>query len=102
LGSSDGFMRALNVLIGDKLEDRTYLLFGFGKVGVGIAWRLSSLRNNRVIVVDSRPSAIMKAMKLGYEAISSDNKEKVEAAAREAFCIITATGIPGIISNLYK
>lgn len=46
LGSADGFIRALRSLLPDEsLEGRKYVLFGYGKVGLGISLRLSKVNN---------------------------------------------------------
>lgn len=99
-GSADGFIRALYKLIKEDLRYQKYIIFGFGKVGVGIAKELKKLTNN-VIVVDKLQSVLKNAEKLGYQTINAQEKELVERCVQDAFCIVTATGNKGFISREY-
>lgn len=98
IGSADGFMRSIKQLIKEDLNDQKYIIFGFGKVGVGIARELKKISNN-VIVIDKLPSVLKNAEKLGYQTIPSLQKEIVEHCAQDAFCIVTATGNKGFVSR---
>lgn len=98
IGSADGFMRAIKQLIKEDLSHKKYVIFGFGKVGVGIARELKKITTD-VIVIDKIPSVLKNAEKLGYQIIHAAEKEMVEHCIQDAFCIVTATGNRGFVSR---
>ncbi|NVO58226.1 hypothetical protein HW561_20770 [Rhodobacteraceae bacterium B1Z28] len=99
-GTGDAFQRAFSTLTGERLQDNSILLFGYGKVGQGIAYALRP-HNCRVAVVDPSPDALQLASRHGHVAIPADDITAVEDAAASAFVVVTATGRPGIISERY-
>ena len=69
IGSADGLVRAMRRLIIEPLEGKPFVVFGFGKVGLGIAHRLSGLSPGAVTVVEASESALKLARSLGYSAV---------------------------------
>lgn len=100
VGSADGFMRALRQLIKEDLTDQKYVVFGYGKVGIGIARELKKL-SSHVTVVDKFPAAVSNAKKQGYYGFHSAEKELIEKQVADAFCVVTASGDKGFVSREY-
>lgn len=100
-GTGDAFQRAFFELTGENLNDRAVLLFGYGKVGQGIAYALRPLGCD-ITVVDTQGDALALARSHGHEALRADDRAEVEKAASSAFVVVTATGRPGIISERYR
>jgi adenosylhomocysteinase len=101
IGSADGFMRAFDKLVTEDYRDKKYLVFGFGKVGVGIARELKKMTQD-VIVVDQSEVAIKNALRLGYHALHTSEYELIMKEIQDAFCVVTATGNKGFISKSYE
>lgn len=104
LGSADGTIRALLHFLpkGQNLDQKRYVVFGFGKVGVGIAQRLSQLPGAHITVVDVRDQALERAKKEKYDVFSADQVSEVEGAVSKAFGIVTCTGVSEFISDRYN
>lgn len=100
LGTGDGFLRAFLALSGADIRGRRFLLFGYGKVGRGIVQALRT-HTRDVVVVDIDPHLVEAARRAGVEAIDAGDTRAVEAAARSAFAVVTATGRPSVISGAY-
>lgn len=103
LGSSDGFMRAMVHQLGEEtpLTGRVYVVVGFGKVGLGLAHRLSELEGSSVVVVERDAAARERAAAAGYTAVDSEDVDAVLEAVRGAWCVVTATGVPRLMTNVY-
>lgn len=100
LGTGDGFIRAFVELSGADIRGRRFLLFGYGKVGRGIVQALRPYTSD-VIVVDVDRELVEGARLAGVESIHANDKHAVEAAARSAFAVVTATGRPSVVSGVY-
>lgn len=100
LGTGESLVRGLNFFLGDAFHYQDFVLFGYGKVGAGVAKMLGPL-SNKITVVDLWSDACLKAIEDGFLAISGDEKELVYEAVKNAYGIITATGVKNIISNNY-
>lgn len=94
LGTGDGFVRALAHLGHDELAGRHVVVFGGGKVGSGIA-RAATAADARVSVVDV-PGTPIPA---GCDLVPLSHPDRVRAVIREAWVIVTATGVPGALSG---
>ena len=108
LGSSDGFMRALAHFAPALLEPAARpaaVVFGYGKVGVGIAHRLAGAPRSgpapagRVTVVDVSAPGLARAAAEGHTAIAFADTPAVLAAVAAADLIVTCTGVKGIIAD---
>eukprot|EP01116_Phalansterium_solitarium_P018919 TRINITY_DN515_c0_g1_i1.p1 TRINITY_DN515_c0_g1~~TRINITY_DN515_c0_g1_i1.p1 ORF type:complete len:369 (+),score=128.90 TRINITY_DN515_c0_g1_i1:1043-2149(+) len=102
VGAADGFMRAMDHLVREPLGGRTYVIFGYGKVGVGIAFRLSKLPGNTIVVVDNNATVVARAQRHGHQAILASDVASVEAAVDSAFCVVTCTGVRNVVSRSYR
>jgi adenosylhomocysteinase len=100
LGTGEAFVRAFETLTKEDLSNKNFMVFGYGKVGKGIAHYLSKKTKN-IIVIDKIPENIQKAKLAGFEGYLSDNKTKIEELAPKMFGIVTATGIKNVISDNY-
>lgn len=100
LGTGRSFVYAFRQLVGQPIEDRPFLVFGYGKVGRGIVHALSPY-TDAIGVVDVDPDAVEAAARAGCEAMHADERARVESWARKAFGVVTATGTPGIVSAQY-
>lgn len=99
-GTGDAFQRAFTTLTRESLKNRAVLLFGYGKVGQGIAYALRPL-GCHVTVVDTQDEVLTLARRHGHTALRADDKSAVEQAAAASFVVVTATGRPDIISQRY-
>ncbi|MBI4173829.1 MAG: NAD-binding protein [Candidatus Aenigmarchaeota archaeon] len=100
LGTGDGLLRALQQLLGSEFHGKDFVIFGFGKVGRGAA---RSLRGpaGRITIVDVDQNALTEARRRGYAAIHGGSTVAVSAAVQNAYAIVTASGVPGLITEHY-
>ena len=96
-----------------NLFDRKYMVFGYGKVGKGIA---AALRNSQVpaeniFVVEVSEAAYNEAQKEGYQALRIDASTEASLAKSLAvikeklwgvYAAVTATGVEGAISTYFS
>ena len=90
LGTGDGFRRALASLKLGDFKGQKIVLFGSGKVGTGVAMYVTSGGASLTVVEDTR--RVPKAP-YGARLLDINDKESIEAAIREATCVVTATGV---------
>ena len=90
LGTGDGFRRGLVHLGLGDFSGRKMVLFGCGKVGTGIA--LHAVSHGADLSVVDNPLHHDHAP-FGARFISWKDRPAIEAALREAWCVVTATGI---------
>ena len=88
LGTGEGFLRAMKQLGYTDFKNRRVLIFGFGKVGRGIAFY--ARREGAVVSAVDEPGAAVPA---GVTLISRYDRDAVLDAVRSAWCVVTATGI---------
>jgi hypothetical protein len=99
----------LSLVHADQLfSQNKFMIFGFGKVGRGIACALESAGTPKknIVVVDISSEATMEAMKQGYSGLllnhrSSANVEKIKAILPEMWAVVTATGVEHTISQYF-
>lgn len=97
-GTGDGFSRAIHHHAGSRLQDKSFVLFGYGKVGQGIVYALRKFTKNiTVISLDEHPSLV----EFGVTYINPANKALAKKAIHNAWCAITATGVNGLITDYY-
>lgn len=88
LGTGEGYLRGMKQLGYTDFRGRRILIFGFGKVGRGIAFY--SVREGAVVsAVDEPDIRVPDSVRL----ISRYDREAVREAVRNAWCVVTATGI---------
>lgn len=99
-GTGDGFVRAWAQLrSGDPLPGKRAVLFGYGKIGRGVA-RRARAAGLQVTVVDAGPAARQLAAGEGFETFDAAPEPALQAALAAAEIVISVTGQPGIHSRL--
>jgi adenosylhomocysteinase len=99
-GTGDGFVRALKATDNWDLYDKKFTIFGYGKVGRGIAHSLMKL-TDRIMVIDIDDGAMHAAKKRGIKYIDGTDINKVKKEIQDSDFIVTASGIKGILTNFY-
>lgn len=99
-GTGNGFFRALFHLFGQKIYDKDYMVFGFGKVAKGMIHALENYANHIYVVVDSLPVNQQYEKKISF--ISSEEIYLIKSLLKKMYCVVTATGINQLLSKEYK
>lgn len=90
--------------------EHKFVIFGYGKVGRGIAAALegAGVSKSNIVVVDVAEAPIWHAKKDGFINTIYFNKQrdpsainKIQFALANAFCAISATGIANVISDTF-
>lgn len=95
LGTGDGFIRGLKHLGFNSLKNKKVMIFGFGKVGQGVA--LYALQEEmRVIIVDD-----LSKVKIpdAVEKIDCYNYEKINDEIANVDFVVSVTGIAGALAK---
>jgi adenosylhomocysteinase len=100
LGTGRAFVHAFRRLVDEPIDGKPFLVFGYGKVGKGVVRALAP-HTDRIGVVDTDPGAVDAARLAGCDAMHATEADRVEAWAGQAFAVVTATGVPGIVSSGY-
>lgn len=96
LGTGDGFARAMKKLGFGDFSGRKILLFGFGKVGRGIARACLEAGADLSVVDDfSRAPSPRRAA-----AVDLRDLRAVARAAESAWCIVSATGVRNALADI--
>lgn len=94
LGTGDGFMRAMKKFGYGEWEVRSVVIFGFGKVGRGVAYQCLE-EGARVTVVDRKDAGLPFARFPRIKALDCNDIEGIRAAVASCDYLITATGVKG-------
>lgn len=100
LGTGDGFLRALQHWLPEDFSQKAFVIFGFGKVGNGIAQKLKPYVKE-IVFAEVDPVKIKAAQAKGFRAYHVTDPLLVPAL-HKAFAIITATGKTGIMSQAFQ
>lgn len=101
LGAAVSTSQAIEQLTNINTKNKAWLIFGFGKIGHGVAY--FCVHNQvAVTIVDINPNTLEAARMLGIRAINASNTEIVEAAIATADIIVTATGVESVLNNYSK
>lgn len=100
----------LSLVNADQLfSQHKFMLFGFGKVGRGIASALESAGapQKNIFVVEIFPEAYMDAMKQGYSGLLLEDRNqesvaKIKKVISDMWAVVTATGVDGVISQYFS
>nr|WP_244940973.1 NAD-binding protein [Legionella sainthelensi] len=97
-GCAESSHMALTKLTGIIPSETSWIIFGFGKIGRGVAY---FCKQNKipVVVVDISEKQRKLAQNLGIKAISPKNFNELERVLIEANVIITATGKKAILND---
>lgn len=100
-GTADGFIRALSVFITESIQDKHFIIFGYGKVGQGIAYALKNFTNN-ITIIDYDAQRCELAQENGYSSILMADQVSIQHALHTAFCVVTATGVKNLLSHYFQ
>lgn len=100
-GCVESAPRAIAQLTGCDVAKKTWLIFGFGKVGRGVAYYC--VKNNvNFMIADTESQARSFAESFGIKTLDSNNKSILQNALMQAEIIVTATGKKGFLSQYPK
>lgn len=99
LGTADGFVRALKTYCPLPIEGLSVILFGYGKVGKGIASTLRTLGAN-VFIADADERAIQACHSHEFKGCLASDKQELLTRLKDAQLVIAAVGITGAITHL--
>lgn len=95
LGTGDGFVRAMRQLGYTDVAGKNILIFGGGKVGLGIKYQLDKL-GAKTAVADIR---FLTENISGHTYINANESDTVRKYIRNAWCIVAATGLSGALAQ---
>ena len=94
-GTGDGFVRAMRQAGYGDFAGRNIVVFGGGKVGLGVAGR--SLRAGAAVtVIDLKRPELLNAE---IRFIPAAAANEVRVALSDAWCVVSATGVPGALAG---
>lgn len=97
-GTGESFIRAFKELTGEALDNKKFVLFGFGKVGKGIANYLAKY-TDKIVVIEAQEAVRIQATQKGHHTLAISNIDAVRAEVADAFAIVTATGKNKMLSQ---
>jgi adenosylhomocysteinase len=100
-GTGDGFTRALLHNVGSEILNKKFVIFGFGKVGQGIAYSLKKYTNN-IHIVDSNETMLRLVDHEIHGCTNGKNFAELKKLIKDAYCVVTATGVKNVMSNYYQ
>lgn len=92
LGTGDGFLRGMEKLGYTEWRGKRVVIFGFGKVGRGVAFYLLK-RGSEVIAIDAAGTVVPE----GVTLVEMNNESAIVSAVHNAYCIVTAIGKDGAL-----
>ena len=99
LGTGESFVRGWHHFRPhDALTGKNIVLFGYGKVGKGVAF-FCRKEGASLTVIDIDAKALQKARDEGFNSINLQDSSQLQSALRNAQVIIGATGIPGAVGD---
>ncbi len=96
-GTAVSAMQAMTLLSGSSLHDTSWLVFGFGKIGRGLAY-LCEQKGYNLTVVDICPEARKEAAKLNIKTIAANDVDAVGKVLAHTDVVVTATGGRDVLS----
>jgi adenosylhomocysteinase len=99
LGTGDSFVRGwYNLRADDPLDDKNIVLFGYGKVGRGVA-HCARRTGAHVSIADINPQACRRAQAEGFFAVGVGDEPALRDMVLAADIVIGATGLPGAVAR---
>ncbi len=98
-GTGDGFARAFRQHMGQEATGRTFVIFGYGKVGRGIVYALKRHTNN-IVVIDQMST--QRDLDPDIQYIDARDTLKIKRLINQADCVITATGVKDLLTDYYS
>lgn len=99
-GTGEACVRAIKQFVETDLKDKKFVLFGYGKVGRGIV-RYLLPEAASITVVDTNDTYLEQAAAAGLTAVKNTEKQKILEAINNSFAVITATGHPSLIEEMF-
>lgn len=100
-GTGDGFRRAFTQLTGETLCSHHFFVFGYGRVGRGVAYPILQ-SGSPVTIVDCEPAAVERAKSDGCDAYLLSERSAWEEALEEASAVVTTTGVISAMTKLFS
>lgn len=100
-GAAVSTNEAITKLTNQNLNDKKWLVFGFGKIGRGICYFCHQNRTP-LCVVDSDEQARITAQAFNIETIDPQDLKALELAILNADIIVTATGKKAVLDHYPK
>jgi adenosylhomocysteinase len=99
-GTGDSFVRAWHKFVPDEnLTGKRLRLFGYGKVGRGVAHRAKE-EGAQVVVADVDPGACSRADREGFEVVNvHPERDALNEELKQVDIVIGVTGIPGAVGR---
>ncbi len=98
-GTGDSFLRAWRQFRPtDPLPGKRLALFGYGKIGRGVAHR-TRRAGMQVTVIDLKPTVCRKARAEGFDALPVSDSRRLRRTLARAQVVIAVTGQPGVIGR---
>lgn len=95
LGTGDGFLRGLKHYNINNISNKKVVIFGFGKVGQGVA--LYAMKENaQVVVVDDLTKVEIPD---SMQKIDFRNQSEIDKAISQSDIVVSVTGIEGALQN---
>ncbi|MCJ7513954.1 MAG: NAD-binding protein [Anaerolineales bacterium] len=99
-GTGDSFLRAWQLFRpGEPVAGRRLVLFGYGRIGRGVALR-TRRAGMQVSVVDIRPSACRRAAAEGFACMAVSEDRRLRRALAQAQVVVAVTGQPGALGRM--
>ncbi len=100
-GTGEACVRAIRQFVDPSLKDKKFIVFGYGKVGRGIA-RYLAREDAKITVVDTDKTCREQATETGFKAMDSADRDPLLEAINDSFALITATGRPELIGEMFS
>jgi len=98
-GTGEAFLRAWQHFNpDDPLPGKRLVVFGFGKIGRGVAHRTRGA-GIQVTVIDLNPRACLRAQAEGFAALLASDGRRLRRALAQAEVVVAVTGRPGGIGH---
>jgi adenosylhomocysteinase len=98
-GTGESFLRAWRLFRpGDPLSGKRLSLFGYGKIGRGVAHRTRAA-GMQVTVIDLDPKACRRAQAEGFATVSGADERRLRRTLARTQVVISVTGQPGVIGR---
>lgn len=102
LGTGIGFVEAFEELTKANLVNRNIVVMGCGKVGWGVVRALQP-HTSHVVIIEKDRQLVKHLRDLRYHALHIDEERPaVNQVLSKAFCVVTATGVIGCISQSFE
>lgn len=99
-GTGDGFLRGFRAFVKEDFNNKKFILFGYGKVGRGVAYHLRPFSSD-ILIIEKDSSKLTDALSNGYAGVYYDDVIEITKILKDAYCVITASGVSGLLSQLY-